>query len=239
MQYCSDLPATLDPFVTIGGEPEAAPLVELALGAPGRSNSSVGAAAGENLEDAVSRAALETLEHLHLDRMRSGADVFAAVDPAAEPSIAAHLTWLSGQFRCIDIRVSSFSPGYCTAVAACCDLDGGRRTEGSAARTDRQEALRAATEEAIFHWRNMVELERAAPDLGAMADEDRERVARYRGALPRESWPAPGAEVGGNRGEADMEGLLAAVAVVSGRRVRVFDFTVEEVGMPVVKIHLG
>lgn len=228
----------MEPFLTIGGESEPAELAELALGAPGRSNSSVGAAAGSDPEDAVRRAALETLEHLHLERMRSGADAFATVDPAAEAAIASHVSWLSGQYRGLEIRARSFPPGYVVAAAACADLDGGRRTEGSAARTDRAEAVLAAVEEAMFHWRNMVELERAAPDLAAMAAGDRQRVARYRGAGPRECWPEPAGEVG-DRGAADTEGLLAAVAVVSRRRVRVFDFTLAEVGVPVVKVHLG
>lgn len=239
IQYCADLPDVIKPFVTIGGAAESARRVELAIGAPGRANTSAGAAAGRDPEDAVRRAALEALEHLHLGRLRAGSGELVPVDPAGEPAIAAHVAWLSGQFRRLEIRARAFAPGYVVAAVGCSDLDGGRRSEGSAARLDRAGAVRAAVEEAIFHWRNMVELERAAPDVGGMAPDDRMRLARYRGAVPREAWPVPEEAEVGDRGQADVEGLLAAVAVVSGRRVRGFDFTTPEVGVPVVKIHLG
>lgn len=225
--------------MTIGGDAEPVRRVDLAIGAPGRANTSVGAAAGRDPEDAVRRAALETLEHLHLGRLRAGSGELVPVDPAAEPAIAAHVAWLSGQFRRLEIRARAFAPGYVVAAVACSDLDGGRRSEGSAARLDRAGAVRAAVEEAIFHWRNMVELEHAAPDVSAMAPDDRARIARYRGAVPRAAWPVPEDAEVGDRGQADVEGLLAAVAVVSGRRVRGFDFTTSEVAVPVVKIHLG
>jgi ribosomal protein S12 methylthiotransferase accessory factor YcaO len=239
IQYSPTLPAQLPPFVTIGGTADPVATADLTLGAPGRSNGTAGAAAGETPEDALRRAALEMLEHLHLARLRSGSGELASVDPAAEPGIAPHVAWLAGQFRRLEIRARAFAPGYVVAVVACTDLDGGRRTEGSAARLGRAGAVLAAAEEAIFHWRNMVELERAAPDLGAMSPDDRARIARYRGALPREPWPASAAAEPGEAAGADVEGLLAAVAVVSGRRVRAFDLTAPEVGVPVVRLHLG
>lgn len=238
IQHSDRLPKRMQPFVTVGGRAEAMATAALTLGAPGRSNSSVGAAAGADLEDALRRAALEVLEHLHLTRLRSGADGLAALDPAGEPGIAPHVAWLAGQFRRLDIRARAFPPGYVVAVAACADLDGGRRTEGSAARPGRRRAVRAAVEEAIFHWRNMVEIERAGADPSGWPAEDLARIARYRGALPREDWPEAAGEVG-DCGRADLEGLLAAVAVVSGQRVRAFDFTTPEVGVPVVKVVLG
>ncbi|WP_415009641.1 YcaO-like family protein [Amaricoccus sp.] len=211
----------------------------MTLGAPGRTNGSAGAAAGESPGDALRRAALEVLEHLHVDRLRAGSGELAPVDPAGEPAIAPHVAWLATQFRALEIRARAFAPGYVVAVAACSDLDGGRRTEGSAARGGRAEAVRAAVEEAMFHWRNMVELERAAPDLAAMAEEDRLRIARYRGALPREVWPPAASADPGEAAATDVEGLLAAVAVVSGRRVRAFDLTAPEIGVPVIRVHLG
>lgn len=239
IQYSSELPKRLRPFVTIGGAADPVPTVDLTLGAPRRTNTSAGAAAGKSPEDAVRRAALETLEHLHLDRLRAGSGELAPLDPMSEPAIAPHVAWLGGQFRGLEIRARAFAPGYVVAVAASADLDGGRRTEGSAARLGRAGAVRAAVEEAMFHWRNMVELERAAPDLAAMAEDDRARIARYRGALPREIWPPAEAGDPGEVDGTDVEGLLAAVAVVSGRRVRAFDLTTPEVGVPVVRIHLG
>jgi ribosomal protein S12 methylthiotransferase accessory factor YcaO len=239
IQYSSALPKRQRPFVTIGGPADPVATVELTLGSPGRVNGSTGAAAGASPEDAVRRAALETLEHLHLARLRAGSGELAPVDPVAEPAIASHVAWLAGQFRRLEIRARAFAPGYVVAVVACADLDGGRPTEGSAARLDRAEAVRAAVEEAMFHWRNMVEIERAAPDLAAMAADDRARIARYRGALPREAWPPSAAAEPGELDPTDVEGLLAAVAVVSGRRVRAFDLTAPEVGVPVVRIHLG
>lgn len=225
--------------MTIGGPANPVETVELTLGAPGRTNGSAGAAAGESPEDALRRAALETLEHLHLARLLAGVGELARVDPAGEPKIAGHVAWLAGQFRRLEIRARAFTPGYVVAVAACTDLDGGRRTEGSAARLGRAGAVRAAVEEAMFHWRNMVELERAAPDLAAMSADDRARVARYRGAAAPQDWPEAVASEPGEAGRADVEGLLAAVAVVSGRRVRAFDMTAPEVGVPVVRVHLG
>lgn len=239
IQYSTALPERLEPFLTIGGPAEPAEVVELTLGAPGRVNTSIGAAAGRTSRDALRRAALETLEHLHLARLRAGSGELAAVDPAAVPEIGPHAAWLAGQFRGLEVRARAFAPGYVVAVAACADRDGGRRTEGSAARRDRGAAVRAAVEEAMFHWRNMVELERAAPDLAAMAEEDRAMVARYRGALPREAWPEAEAAAEAAVGRADLEGLLAAVAVVSGGRMRAFDMTVPEVGVPVARILLG
>lgn len=239
IQYSSDLPDRMDPVATLGGPPEPSPLLDLTLGAPGRRNGSAGAAAGRDPEHAAARAALETLEHLHLDRLRSGAGELAAVDLAGEAAIAPHVAWLDGQLRRLEVRARAFAPGYVVAVAACSDCDGGRRTEGSAARLRRGPAVRAAAEEAIFHWRNMVELERAAADLAAMPDDERARVARYRGAWPIAAWPAPEAsDVGEHRG-ADLEGLLAAVLVLARRRVRLFDFTAPEVGVPVMRVHLG
>ena len=98
----------------------------------------------------------------------------------------------------------------------------------------------AAAEEAIFFWRNMVESNGAARRWRRW----RRRTARRSpGTAARRRCRAGRRASGGvGRGTgppADTDALLAALARRSGRRVRVFDLTAPEVGVPVVKAVLG
>jgi hypothetical protein len=75
-----------------------------------------------------------------------------------------------------------------------------------------------------------------------MTPEDRAEVARYRGAAEQLSWP-PMAEPW--RVDADLvletttSELMDELADASGQRVRLFDLTHPEIGVPVVKALIG
>lgn len=243
LQFTDDRPSTVRPFETEGGSPDAINLSLLALGAPGGGQiiTSIGAAAGETLEDAALRAVLELLEHHHLQRFESDRRHLPRVEPS-EKDVGVYRDWLDGQLRRLEFRARQFEAGYWVVLSRCCDHDGGRPTTGSAAGVDPKLTLIAAAEEAIFHWRNMVALESNGVPISTMRGAERAAFERYRGAAS-DGWPTL-------RGRTrplsqslshatDRERLGQALCRSSGARLRLFDMTLPEVGVPVVKAHLG
>ena len=161
LQYASDRPERLAPIETLGGAPDPLPLEALCLGAPGapRPVNSNGCAAGATLADAADRAALETLERARLAAAIAGERPFHPVAAEEIPELDPHLGFLATQARTLRLSGDA-GPGYAVIAAHLADPDGGRPILASAGgRTLAAAALRA-TEEAMFQWRNMIELER-------------------------------------------------------------------------------
>lgn len=243
LQFADDRPSTVTPFETAGGSPDRLELDRLALGAPrvGPAVTSVGAAAGETLEDAALRAVLELLEHHHVRSFEGDRRHLPRVEPLTE-GLGVHRDWLDGQLRRLEFRARRFEPGYWIVLSRCCDYDGGRPTIGTAAGLDPNLTVTAAAEEAIFHWRNMVALESNGVPVTPMNGAERRAFEQYRGAAS-DGWPKwrgsarPLMET--HRFAADRKLLGQALCRRSGTRLRLFDMTLPEVGVPVVKAHLG
>ena len=244
LQYRSDMAVERWPLATAGGAAEPVPVAALALGAPGGSvpSTSRGAAAGADLEGAARRAVLELLEHQRCGWPLAPDAGFRRVDPAGIGRAAALAAWLEDRYRVLDLRLARHGGRHFVALASSSDRDGGRRCEGAAAGLTLFDTLVHAAEEAVFHWRNMVALDYFGTSAAAMTPEDRAEVARYRGAAEQLSWP-PMAEPW--RVDADLvletttSELMDELADASGQRVRLFDLTHPEIGVPVVKAFIG
>ncbi len=237
LQYDVTRPDMFVPSETIGGPAEGLSTASLSLGAPGGGARSIGAAAGKSFDDAVGRAALELLEHFELGRLGSDAVSAEAFDPATIPDLAVTVDYLSKRLRHLKIEAVAAPSGYAVVRAVCCDSDGGRPTEGSAASLSIEAAAVKAVEEAIFSWRNMIELERngvppavGAPDI---------LLRTYRGAEAL-SHPIPQAALG--KAPPHMERTqkrpVEILASVTGTRVRVFDMTAPALGIHVARVVL-
>lgn len=240
LQYSATRPARLEPLATAGGPAEDESVTRLTLGAPeGGGVTSRGAAAGERLRDAGDRACLETLEHLALDRLAEGdGGAFHKVELA---ELTPYRGYLDGQLRRLSLWMAA-GPQHIVAIARTADRNGGRPTIGSAAGQEpRQTALRAV-EEAMFLWRNMVEMERRGAPVPPGPGGDAARL--YRGAVPAPGW-LDALTASGGEGRApprpltDPAPLLETVARVAGRRARLFDMTVSALPVPVARVVLG
>ena len=244
LQYRRDMPAALPPVATVGGDAEPAAREALVLGAPDGALqvTSRGAAAGADFEGAARRAVLELLEQHHAGGPAPPGDRFQRVDAATVGPLAGLAAWLAERYRTLDLRVAQVADGCFVALAASGDLDGGRRTEGSAAGPGLFDTLVHAAEEAVFHWRNMVALDYVGTGIAALSPGDRAELARYRGAAGRAAWPEAALcrQIAGDIVLTAVTGdLMAALARASGRRVRLFDMTQAVIAVPVAKALVG
>jgi hypothetical protein len=238
LQFHRHMPARLVPFAAVGGTAEPAPVAALALGVPGAhlAVSSKGAAAGADLEAASRRAVLELLEHHRAGAPPWPDGSFLPIDPTPVPPLAAVASWAQDLYRRLDLRLARFDDHF-AALAGFSDLDGGRRTTGSAAGLALYDTLTHAAQEAVFHWRNLVALDHAGTAASTLDEEDRAELARYRGSPPSLPWPeVPALCVDSDEALTTVsEDLLATLAALTGRRARLFDMTSSEIGVPVVK----
>ena len=240
LQYASDRPIQLDPVLTEGGAPASVPITELTIGAPGRpDNTSKGAAAGVDLEDASQRALLEVLEHFHVAPEGGLVGRFTALDPKLISEVKPHLDYLDSQLRILELTILISPHGYCVVRALCRDFDGGRPTLGSAAGLLLGETIQRATEEALLIWRNMVEIEHRGLPTASVSGRQRRLFRIYRGANrlkldaptkdPLESLEIPPGEMG----------LAQTLHAVTGQRVRVFDLAIPTLAVSVARVLLG
>lgn len=247
LQYHGDLPKVLKPFASSEAPGSAVPVEELCLGAPRALTrvTSVGAAAGLDLETAAQRAILELIENFHVGSKIQPEGLFRAVDLYSLSDLANLMGWLHGQCRVLEGWVARSGEDYFVAYVALSDIDGGRRTAGSAAGLSLRGPLVHAAMEAVFHWRNMVALEYHGAEIDAMSEEDRTLVARYRGAIPRETFPELTKETPALSLEQDIvlssspADLMTALSQRTEPPIRLFDMTHPMIGIPVVKALLG
>ncbi len=237
IQYDANFPELWWPIKVLCGDGDPLTPTSLCLGAPGGHAGSIGCATGSNMDDAIDRAALELLEHHELARLNSGAQQSVSFDPATISNLASVADYLHSGLRHLRAEVV-FHSGYPVVRAICCDPDGGRPTEGSAAAASIEKAATKAVEEAIFSWRNMIELERnGVPSI----DGENGRLLRvFRGAEAA-SLPLPELNQG-ERPPDIQSGLqkrpLEALAEAIGQRIRVFDMTSPQLGLPVARLVL-
>lgn len=236
LQYNPVRPPVLKPFLTVGGPAEDFPLVGLTLGAPGHGDSdSRGGAAGFSLVDASARALYELLERHHVHKDGALVGPFHQLVPDTIPCLSLHLDFLSDQLRILKVAVMVSPLGYIVARALCQDVNGGRSTMGSASAADFEEAVRRSTEEAVFTWRNMVEIEARGVQIPAPGTLQGDAVRMYRGAAPV-SFFSPDACFSRAPVTPVADAPLAeTVKMVTGRRVRMFDMTSPSLNIAVVR----
>lgn len=191
IQFSQDAPKAFDCFKSSAGKLKSFPAETVMIGVPRDpySVTDIGCAAGPTREFASKKAILELLEHHHHARLFCGTDRLALIEPGKFEIFDPLLEWLTDQLRIVDVRVSLHSDAYCFAICACSDLDGARRTEGTAVATSIQEAVQSALFEAVSFWRNMIDLEKNALPLQEVTDIERQAIRFYRGADNRPKWP--------------------------------------------------
>ena len=237
VQYSSALPETLVARETFGGPVAARPIEQLTIGAPGEvPTSTKGAAAGTSFLDASSRAVLELIEHFYLENsggsyLARGERVFNETDNLTEA--------LAKQLRTLSFKTIAKQSSFAVVGAVCSDFNMARPTFGTAAAATWAEAAKAAAYEAVFSWRNMVELERNAVDISGFSKQQRLAVERYRGTQQIPVWacteakPQPCTSL-------EFESSLANILVkLTGQRVSLFDMASPGLGIPVVRAVVG
>lgn len=237
LQYSSTRPTKLEPFMVLG-DSSAIPIEQLTIGAPGTNGriNSQGCAAGADLVDAGRRAVLERLEHLVLERMLTD-QASCHLLPASLSEMGLLDDWLYGQFRKLSHLVHASDAGYVVTYTRCADFDDGRPCYGSAAATSLETAILSSSLEAIFHWRNMVEIERRGTRFDRLRDEEELALREYRGARPQRNWPEVPvlAELSPSLSPPDIEDLMGELQSLSGSSVLLFDLTAEDVDVSVVR----
>lgn len=238
LQFDATAHSVMSPTLTWNGDAADVPLKKLSLGAPGAQTSSKGCAAGESFDDAVDRAALEAIEHLILDRFRSGTVATIGINPAQIETVCDVNAYLAPRLRKLKLEALIGRQGYVVVRAICCDHDGGRPTIGSAADLNVVEACIRATDEAVVSWRNMIELERNG--IAADPNSSSSLLHVYRGAVSNEYDREPellnSSDLVVPKTTARPIEILTQIVKA---RVRVFDMCHAQIGLPVVRVILG
>ncbi|TNJ38752.1 YcaO-like family protein [Phaeobacter sp. B1627] len=225
------------PILWAGGSAQPLPQADLALRAPGRKNRSHGAAAGPEIDKACRAALLEMLEHIHIEPGRGSQ--FFELDLPVLPAARAMHDWCRDRHRALSCQVCDANHGYVVVRARCSDLNGGRPTYGSAAASDPVAAVISALREAIFSWRNMVELE----SRGAQAGSDplsQSALLEYRGATVARPWPqCPIGEIPRTSSCTSTKTLLGHLSELVQERVQLFDLTHPSFQIPVARVFIG
>lgn len=239
LQFTASRPETLHPVRTVGGPSETISIAALTLGSPSAQRMrSKGSALGETLDEAVQRACLEQLEHFHIRPDGQLIGGFKVCKLSRFKPLHDVQMFLQGQLRELDVRLLSSELGYFVAHVTCRDCDGGRRTFGSAASISRDAAAMRAVQEAVILWRNMIEMEKSAVKLEHLEGEHAKQVAIYRGAEPFDLKPIGGLSPN-RRLVKQRPHIVEVLSDLTGSRVRVFNLSVGEIGLPVAKILVG
>lgn len=231
LQFQENRVGFVDPFMTVGGDPVPRMIEALCLGHPDHETDSKGCATGESLADATDRAALEMVENLLAPDIALGPNDAIKVDPVIIPMLTPLANYLRNRLRYITLDVLTSSLGFCICRVVLADPDGGRPTFGRAAGLDIAEAALKALYEAVLSWRNMIELERNGvplndPDPLVAAYRGVTRVARSDTTALLEMPELPAATM------TPLEMLAKTVS----RPAHVFDMSVPEIAMPVVRV---
>ena len=232
LQHWKGAPDRCESLIASDGQSHALRSDALSLGAPATNGqiSSKGAAAGPSLEAAALAAALECLEHA------LGPDRFDAVLPAS--ALPSDLTdWLAVYLRRLEIHLAQVPEIGVLIRAVCADEDGGRPTYGSALSADLQQGVWHAASEAVVSWRNMVTLDHTGVTTAGMDPEQLRLFRLYRGAC-RDRPAAPTTQFDMDAWQPanpTLGAALTAAAEALNRPIAVFDMTVPELPLPVVK----
>lgn len=238
LQFSEDRPLKMSPFHSNRKPPVWVPTERLTLGAP-VSNGTVdskGCAAGGDLEDAGIRAVLEALEHRAASAMLNG-KLPCHSEPSENSDLSTLDDWLSAQFRRLSHLVYHSPAGFTVALSRCADFNDGRPTYGSAAKCEPDDAILSASLEAIFHWRNMIQIEVSGTTFKQQTSEELNALTEYRGAGPRRTWPkvrrndfmryCPSA--------IDLDQLMTELTDLSGKNVSLFNMSTQDIEVPVVR----
>lgn len=237
-QYQEHFPEQVVAVRVFGSSKKVENSADVYLGHPRAvySVNSKGTAAGETTEAAAIRAILELIEKAVINEKDT---VWWRIDVGAFKVIKPYCEWLNEQGRVLVAKASVKGENVFVVSAACTDFDGGRPTEGSAGDVDLERAVRRACEEAMFLWRNMVQLEMNAVALSEFPEDELRAVRLYRGCTPspfreqnglKEFCMAPPMDSFLSLEEVAEIGLM-----VLGNAIALFDLTNEELGVPVIR----
>ncbi|WP_204114990.1 YcaO-like family protein [Shimia biformata] len=244
LQFDNRLTDRMHSFWSSKGMPVIRGRAELALGAPeaGLTVSSKGAAAGPDRDGAARSAIFELFEHACVDRLMTRPGELVEIDPNEIGELGAVNAWLDGQLRRLRLFAWRNPKAGVFVAARCSDVTGHRATQGTAFSFSSGQAAVGATHEAVTYWRNMVSLEDRGIDLASLEQADADAIRAYRGALPQ-AFLGDGSSAGSvptDHPERDFKDLARAYSDCWGGSLALFDFTVPEIGLPVVKaVHMS
>lgn len=235
LQFDPKLAADQQPIEKWSDHATPLPASVLRIGAPEGKATTVGCAAFETLEAAIERAAFEHLEHAGLAIGAQDPDVATSIDLTQIEDLEPLASYLKARLREFRSEVIWLDGGVAVVRTLCCDPDGGRPTEGSAASRSLPAAATKAAMEAVLSWRNMVELERNGV---AIPDGASDLLLAYRGASDALR-PIAKSTLGDLPTPTAQKPALQVLRDLSGQPLRVFDMTHPEVRVPVARIVLG
>lgn len=240
LQFDPALPALQHPIAEIGRPADPALAQELRLGAPGGTATSVGCAAHETMQAAINSAALEHLEHLALAQTAQTPEAAVRINLSGLAELAELVAYLEARLREVRAEISWFEDQVAVVRAICCDFDGGRPTEGSAASTSPEAAATKAVLEAVASWRNMIEIERVG--IATPKETAGDLLLAYRGAssaLRPIAGPVLAASPKPPKSDVAQHMVVDVLHKVTRQPLRVFDMTHPAIGLPVARIVLG
>jgi hypothetical protein len=242
LQHSSRMPRKYHPQVTLGGAAEPITYERLALGVPEAKYpvSTRGAASGFDLQSASRRASYECYEHHVREQLMTCGGGTSLIGVEKIDALKEIASYLEARLRRLTLRGVIDNRGLAFVACVCSDMNGGRPTTGYAAGDELDWVSVKAAREAILQWRNMIELERNCISLEPLSKNDLEIVEGYRGAARLPEWLDADGEPWALQGRIEShDDPLAALHVVTGQRVRLFDLSAPETGICTVRVVLG
>ena len=243
IQYYNDAPRSFWPFESSKPRPSEVDAILVLIGKPGNVHdvTTIGCAAGKDLQSAAQRACFEMLEHHFYQRAIDSRLDLISCDPCSLPSVGQLCVWLGDQLRVLRILVAKNADLCFFAIASCSDFDQGRRTIGTGCSTSADEAAFSASCEAILNWRNMIELERNGKKIDDFLPREQEEIRRYRGSVDdlvlTDNAELAEAQKFESCEDLGLERTLELAEEVVGQAISLVDLTHPVVGIPVVRAY--
>lgn len=237
LQFDPERQGTVPIYAKHGAFDQALTWASVSLGSPDPSVTSKGTAAGTCLSSALDRAVLEIIEHHALRNWAS--DVYQ-VSPIDMPDDHRVAQYLARRHRQIKAHIAHHKNGAFVAYVAISDNGGARLTTGTGSAWSVNQAIEKAMREAVFTWRNFIELERNGAEISEAAGDMVQAWRIYLGAdEPAEMGRHVTAPLEWNRQSASEGSPLKPLALLSdllGKSVAAADITSPQLGIPVVKV---
>lgn len=240
IQYNSTRCEFLSPFLTTEHTPRPRRQTDICIGSDRQnSNTSVGSACGETVENAAISAVLELLEHRLWNAISQAEVEVCALDISRMSALISPQQWLVSQLRKLSCYQYTDALGFYVCVCICSDYDGARATIGTAAGISVEKTVERAALESIAFWRNMVMLEKNCMDCSSLDEEESVALMCYRGAKKREenfdvslkkTSSKPEAE-----GPVNTKNLVTRLSELAQMHVSLFDLTDPDIQAPVVR----
>ncbi|MEM7442238.1 MAG: YcaO-like family protein [Pseudomonadota bacterium] len=256
IQYQNNDPPVLSPVHAYGTESRFVPSTSLLLGHRDAAEvsddaklvTSVGSAAGVNVEDAGLRALLENFEYAARTAWLASKPDGIALAIDGSPILCQLRDALDKYGRRMALYAVMPARGVVAVMCINCGQDGSGAVVASASSTDLATACRHASVEAAMLWRNMMAMAKQGLVLDTISPTDRQHVVRYLQGWPSAAWPSDedlrplgvaAYDLNVPAKPLDTPPTLAEVAAAADVPCLLFDLTRAEAGVPVARVMMA